>query len=518
MSYIVHQKNKKTGVTYVYEARSYWDKEKKQPRNKQVCIGKLDSKTGEFIPSKRLNPKQAAARDPEVTATSRIIGPTLVLKETAQEIGLAKVLKTAFPKSHQQILTMAYYLACSGNALSHCGAWARGHDHPADSSLSSQRITEVIQSIRPDGIQSFFKKWGGKLLENDYLYYDITSVSSYSRLNEFVKYGYNRDGERLPQINLALLSGKNSQLPVYYRSMPGNITDVSTLKHFLKTMKYQGFGQLHLVLDKGFYSRKNIDSMLKARNKFTIAVPMRNKWLQQIIDEVSDTIQGPESYCQIDDEILYVNTRLFPWGEKRRRCYLHLYYNSYNAAKETDDFNKQLFACRDELESGNLVTRHEELYERYFIIKETPARGKKVLFNNEAIQKYRKRYTGFYAILSNGFKDPVKALRIYRDKDSVEKCFDNLKNQLDMKRLRIHSSATMEGRLFVQFIALILMSALRRKMRSTGLSEQYTVRGLLQEMETLTRVNYSGKYGHIITETSKTQRNILQKLEINSIT
>lgn len=29
--------NKKTGVTYVYSVRSYWDKEKKAPRNRQVC-------------------------------------------------------------------------------------------------------------------------------------------------------------------------------------------------------------------------------------------------------------------------------------------------------------------------------------------------------------------------------------------------------------------------------------------------------------------------------------------------
>ncbi|KUK39575.1 MAG: Transposase IS4 family protein [Synergistales bacterium 54_24] len=42
MTYRVHHVNKRTGVTYVYEATSYWDKEKNQPRNKQVCIGKLD--------------------------------------------------------------------------------------------------------------------------------------------------------------------------------------------------------------------------------------------------------------------------------------------------------------------------------------------------------------------------------------------------------------------------------------------------------------------------------------------
>ena len=34
--------NKKSGITYVYESESYWDKEKKQPRNKRKLIGKID--------------------------------------------------------------------------------------------------------------------------------------------------------------------------------------------------------------------------------------------------------------------------------------------------------------------------------------------------------------------------------------------------------------------------------------------------------------------------------------------
>jgi transposase len=85
-----------------------------------------------------------------------------------------------------------------------------------------------------------------------------------------------------------------------------------------------------------------------------------------------------------------------------------------------------------------------------------------------------------------------------------------------MKRLRMHSSAAVEGRLFVQFISLILMSALRKAMREVGLLERYTTRDLLQEMESLTKVIYTGKYGQIFTEVSKSQREILELLKIDS--
>ena len=136
----------------------------------------------------------------------------------------------------------------------------------------------------------------------------------------------------------------------------------------------------------------------------------------------------------------------------------------------------------------------------------------KVSYNNETISQYISRYAGFQAILSNSIKDPLRALQVYRDKDVVEKCFDDLKNQLDMKRLRMHSSAAVDGRLFVQFIALIYISAIRKEMRKSDLVERYTVRELLEEMETLTKVKYSGKYGYILTEVTKPQREILEKL------
>lgn len=514
MTFRVNHLNKATGVVYVYEATSAWDKEKKQPRNKQIFVGKIDPKTGEFIPSKRLDAKQAVVRDPAVTATAQIIGPACLLGKVDADLGLEKLLKSCFPKDYLQILSMAYFLVCRGGPLSHCETWSTNHQHPYGKPLTTQRITEILRSIDEDRSQTFFNRWARKVLERDYLCYDITSVSSYSELNEYAKYGYNRDGEKLPQVNLAMLFGQESQLPVYFRRLPGNIGDVSTLHNFLEAFRFLNLPKVHVVLDKGFYSLKNVEELLKARDRFTLAVSNRVKWVQQSIDKVRDSIQGPNGYRKLDDEILYVHSELLPWGADRRRTYLHLYYNAHIAADAVDSFTEELLTYKDELESGNLLKEHAEAYKTFFVVHETPVRGRKVLYNNEAIDKHRKQYAGFFAILTNDMKDPVQTLMVYRNKDVVEKCFDDLKNQLDMNRLRIHGSASMAGRFFVQFIALILMSALRRDMRKANLLGKFTVRELLEEMDPLTRVDYSGKYGHLITEVSKTQRQILEGLRV----
>lgn len=511
----VNVTNKNTGVTYVYESESYWDKEKQKPRNKRVCIGKIDPDNGTFIPSKRLTPDQALARDPVVTASAEIIGPSIILNAITKELGLDELLKSCFPETYKQILVMAYYLVVDGRALSHCEGWCKSHIPLMAPLMVSQRISELLSSITFDAKQTFLSQWMRSILEEEYLCYDITSVSSYSEANEYIKYGYNRDNEALPQLNLAVLFGQSGRLPVYYQQLPGSITDVTTLANLLKTFKALEIKSLCYVMDKGFYSKKNVDGLLASRNKFLLSVPLSNKWIHPAIDAIYETIHGPEGYKKLDDEFLYVHTALYPWGDKRYRCYLHLYYNARARAEAVDQFNEKLCLYKKELESEKLEAKHQWAYEAFFIVKTTPKRGRKITFNMPAVNQYINRYAGFQVLLSNDIKDPIEALQVYRDKDVVEKCFDDYKSQLDMKRLRMHSSATVDGRLFIQFIALIYVSALRKNMRKANLMGQYTVRELLQETETIIKIKYSGKYGCILTEMTKTQRNILSALNID---
>ncbi len=82
-------------------------RKKNKPRNKQVYIGKFDPDTGELIPSKRFASGQEAQRDPTVTASAAIVGPSIVLDTITQRLGLAKLLKSSFPQENQQILAMA---------------------------------------------------------------------------------------------------------------------------------------------------------------------------------------------------------------------------------------------------------------------------------------------------------------------------------------------------------------------------------------------------------------------------
>ena len=64
---IIKQFDKRSGITYFYESKSFWDKEKQQSRSKRTLIGRLDPKTGKMVPTdgrgKRRKDRQT---DPQV--------------------------------------------------------------------------------------------------------------------------------------------------------------------------------------------------------------------------------------------------------------------------------------------------------------------------------------------------------------------------------------------------------------------------------------------------------------------
>jgi transposase len=60
--------------------------------------------------------------------------------------------------------------------------------------------------------------------------------------------------------------------------------------------------------------------------------------------------------------------------------------------------------------------------------------------------------------------DSPAILSVYRDRDAIEKGFDELKNYVDMRRLRTHNQETTKGKKFCALIALIVASEIGGKL------------------------------------------------------
>jgi hypothetical protein len=528
MAAIVYQTNKKTGVVYAYESVSYWDKEKQQSRAKRKCIGRIDPDTHKIIPTRKKKPPEASRikkRGPvPVTRTARsFFGATYLFDRIGEETGVTQDLKRCFPDRYQQILSIAYYLILEDrNPLSRFPRWSVMHHHPFGGVISSQRSSELFASINEEGRQRFFQLQGKRRVEKEYLAYDSTSISSYSKCLKQVRWGKNKDHEPLPQINLSLLFGQQSRLPFYYRKLAGNFPDVKTLRKLLLDMNSLGYEKIKVVLDRGFFSAANINDLYRHHMKFLIAAKLSLKLVKTHLDSVRDTMRSWTHYSQTYQLYAYALPIKWKYTQERpykgdtiksdRRMYLHLFYSPDRALEDEKAFNSRLVVLQDELESGQRHPDHEKQYAKYFEVKTTPVRGTKVTAKEEALAETKCNY-GYFALLSNDIKEPLDALEIYRNKDMVEKAFENLKERLNMRRLTVSSEQSLDGKLFVQFIALIFLSYITRKMQESDLFKHHTLQEILDEFDIIECFETPGQWLQV-GEMTNQQKNLYKKLGV----
>lgn len=536
MSSIIKVFDKRSGNTYFYESESYWDREKQQPRSRRKLIGKLDPATGEMIPTdgrgknRSKEPAVSAVKPgpvPAIKMTRRFYGATYLLDKIGEKIGITDDLKYCFPDNYRKILSIAYFLILEDtDALIRFEHFDRTHKHPVGQDIPSQRSSELFQSITEEAKDKFFRLQGKRRIEKEYWAYDTTSISSYSETLKQVKYGKNKDDDDLPQINLALLFGEKSGLPFYYRKLAGNIPDVKTMHQLIKDLDVLGYGKIKLCLDRGFYSADNINGMYKEHYKFIAGASTSLSYAKQFITELGDDIRLFSNYN--DNYHVYAATKTIAWDYSQdrpykgdtitgdRRMYLHLYYNPEKAAEDEARQTALLLRLRDELLNGNQKPEHENQYKKFFTVHETPVRGVRVEAKEDAVRKARKLY-GYFVLLSNEVKDPIKALELYRTRDVVEKAFGNLKERLNCRRMLTSSDLALEGKLFVEFVALIYLSYIKGKMQEKGLFANYTMRQLLDELDVIECYEAPGN-ALIVGEVLKKQEQLYNDLEVTPLT
>ncbi len=326
MPAIIHQTDKRTGITYVYESVSFWDKDKQQSRAKRKLIGKLDSDTGEMVPTRK---KKSAGTEtgaklpgpvPATEVTREFCGATYHLDAIGSQIGVTEDLQACFPDRYQQILSIAYFLILEDKApLMRFPKWSRLHRHPYGDTITSQRSSELFASITEDERYGFFLLQAKRRTEQEYWCYDTTSISSCSEQLRQVRYGKNKEDDRLPQINLALLFGHDSNLPFYYRKLPGNITDVTTVKNLLRDMDFLKHRKIRLVMDRGFYSESNVNELFKEHMKFIVATKTSLRFVRSELDRIRPTMTQWDRYDPLTE--LYMHSETIQWAYSQQRPY-----------------------------------------------------------------------------------------------------------------------------------------------------------------------------------------------------
>jgi len=506
------------GRIYLYESTSYRDK-LGNPQNKQVCIGKIDPDSGEpiyngtyiqrMLQEGKIVQQQFSVQDIKRSAIKEM-GAFYLFKCIAEETGLLTILKRSLPACWAEVFNLACYLVASGEPLMYCEDWISKTEVLPCTSMSPPRLSELLKEISVGQRTDFFEQWGAFRSEQEYLALDITSISSYSELITDVEWGYNRDKEKLPQINLCLLLGEQSGLPVFQSVYSGSLKDVSTLKTTLQLSTGIVFPQMTLVMDKGFCSTKNINAMLNdpAGIRFLIAMSFTLSFTQKQVDSERKDIDCLDNAIVIGDDVLRGVTKERVWNIKHK-LFTHVYYNAAAALTARDKLYAHVVRLKERAYLNPETAADDTEIKKYLIVRKSDIRATGYTINTrDDVVEQALRHNGWLVITSNHIADAKEAISIYRAKDVVEKGFWRMKNALDLYRIRVHSDNSVQNKVFVGFIALLLMCRIHKVMLMHELYKSMSLHNLINSLAAL-RVQYINGT-RIIFPVTKTQHEIFK--------
>ena len=506
-SQIVH------GTRYFYLDNHYWDSVKKRINHKREYIGHLNN-NGIFIRNKKLNINIENAFDIDrIVESRRYFGVIHLLETISERICLKSDLIKVFPATYDKILSVAYFLISQHRAPFYkFDNWQLTHVHPNHQIMQSQRISDLLETINDDRKMQFFDLQIKRRLAEEYLAYDLTSVTSYTKHIKQYKHGHSKYNDNLPQVNLALVIGEKSYTPVYYKTFPGNINDVITINNLLKDLKYFNLTDLSFIMDRGFYSMENIVNIVENNHNFIVGIKNNLNIVTKSLPKARESINKNE-YFLPEFGYYYHSKEIFISGKSpiknfnisdrsRKRFFLHIYYKPADAAIEQVNFQQKL---ADQLEKflNNQATNEEtKNIQKYYSINKLEDSTFSIVPKTELINDHINDL-GFFALLTNTLRDPNDVLRIYRNKDIVEKAFCNLKEKFKCQRKNMHSFENFEGVIFIQYIGLILLFHIHKTMKENNLYKNYTLEGLLDDLDLITRYQYNENefhYGEITTK------------------
>jgi len=512
--------------TYLYESHSFRDT-MGRPRNLKVKIGKIDQKTGRAIYTKEYIDRMREAGTPvPIPETDRIdgleerinealdslksYGLFYFLKKAGEKIKLIKILQETVPKYWEELCMLCFYLIGSDKALMYMEDWITENESYPVGTMSSQRLSELLGAFGQKERNDFYRAWCAANSSDEYMALDITSISSYSRLIQECERGYNRDGEAMSQINLCLLFGEKTQLPVYQTIYSGSLKDVATFKTTIAEMEaISGGKRLVLVTDKGFYSGKNVKMMVEkyGGSEFLMAVPFTNNWARELVRKERDSIDRAMNLIKTSGSPSRGISRAINLFELQLTAYV--LYNPERALIERNELFSHVVWLKEMVESGKEMHAFNADIQEYLLVKKDKVISAEI--NQQAIERDLE-ISGWVVILGNGTLTVQQAHDIYRKKDVVEKAFMKYKNLLGFQRLRVHGDERMRNKLFVAFMALTLVSYIHKVMKEKELYRKMTMEKMFITLLKLKKIAINGQ--NIIRPITKEQREIFSAFSI----
>lgn len=458
-----------SGNFYVYEISSKWDPLKKKARKVTgKSIGKITLEDG-FIPN-AYGMRQSMPLHPVV----KNYGAYAILQQLSGS--LESNLKEHFPDIYREISVTAMLqlvTGCRGKRIKREFEASYLNDLHPDLACSDYTVRSLTTKLgsRSGDIASFMRcymKPGAKLI------FDGTSI--FTRADDsYAQKGYNPDHKQETQVRLLYIFDRTSFMPVFYRMVPGAITDKMALK---ETVEASGCKNCVVIGDKGFYSKKNVGFLME--NKMSYILPLQY-----------NTKLIPEEFASNTDD------------RKFDGCFPYKGRNIWHKTLDCGIEGNKVYIYRDD-------KRRLQAEVKFMQQKEADCEGM------ETATIFDDARRGMFAFVSNTGDDARQVYMNYKERWDVEQCFDYLKNSVQAGASYKRTNEELEAWSFINHISLLYFYGVVKNLREKGLNEKYSPEDIISIGKNIYRVreHYYSKDNRL-SEVPEKDLELLKVLGVN---
>ncbi|MFH1076616.1 MAG: IS1634 family transposase [Pseudomonadota bacterium] len=407
----------------------------------------------------------------------KLYGPLLVLNYLAQEIGLSECLG----EYGNELLSMVYAHCLDYESINQMPDWFEKTDLNMIlnlEGLTERRLLNALDSLEevdPEAVQiKIFERVRKRYqFKNFGVVYDVTNTYLYGKKCPMGKEGKDKEGVRgRPLIQIGLAVTKEEGIPVFHKTFNGNIHDSRTFQDVITS-----FGRYDLkpgglcVYDRGITSGRNLLDV-KALKWDTLCGVAFNPKLEKLWRRVmsQERLTHFNNRVRLNDTVFYVATRPYNIGGVKG----------------------ELALCFNERQQRKLKeSRYDEITDAQELLKnnETIKAGLEKFFNKhgqalESKLTEAEEFDGCSCIFCTRSIQKEEMIRLYFDKDLVEKAFHSIKGITNLQPIRHWLSNRVKAHVFICYLSYLLLSLLKYQLKKIGITPQEALR----ELETMYKV------------------------------
>lgn len=435
----------------------------------------------------------------------KVHGPLLVLHHLAKEIRLDECLG---PFS-DELLSMVYAHCLDYQSVNQMARWYERTD--LNLMLSLEGLTEArlleamdyLEERNPATLQKeiFENVCERYSLTRTGIVYDVTNTYLYGKKCSLGKLGKDKQAVKgRPLIQIGLGVTKDEGIPLFHKVFDGNIHDSRTFQDAITTFGEYNINKGLVVFDRGISSKQNQRDIAGLKWKVLCGLPLNNTLKNNLSSLIANkdfikysnrvrsnktvfyTITQPHSLAGIKGKLA------FCFNERIRRDIRESRYDEVAHAQR-------------QLEMGKVL---KPGVEKFF--------GTDVRLLTSRLEK-AEQFDGYSCIFTTTRLSKEEMIRLYFEKDLVEKAFQSLKGVIKLRPIRHWLYNRVIAHVFICYLSYLLLSLLKLRLKSLEISPVEALRELESLYKVYMRDTKKGFKLARMVALSKKQEKILRTID-----